>query len=62
MFTAMLLRMEYHELKRRAEEIEKMLAIHGLTNELVIKMQQLKRDVDDLADRTDEELEKLELK
>ena len=61
MFSGILLKMEHRKLKKRADKLEKKLAIKGLTNKLVIEMQQLQRDVDNLEKRTNDELEKLGL-
>ena len=61
MFSGILLRMEHHQLKHRADKLREKLAIQGLTNELVAEMYELKRAVDDLADRTNDELKKLGL-
>lgn len=61
MFTGTLLRMEHHKLQKRADNLKEKLAIKGLINELIIEMQQLQRDVNALAERTDEELIRLGL-
>ena len=61
MFSGILSKMEHHQLQRRADKLKEKLALQGLTNELVIEMYELKRAVDDLASRTDDELERLGL-
>lgn len=62
MFSGILLKMEHEQLMHRSEKIKKKLAVQGVTNELLVEMQKLQKDVDDLAGRTDYELEKLGLK
>lgn len=62
MFSGILLKMEHRKLKNRADKLREKLAIQGLTNELLVEMQKLQRDVNDLEERTNDELEKLGLK
>ena len=61
MFSGILLKMEHRELKNRADKLREKLAIQGLTNELLVEMQKLQRDVNDLEERTNDELERLGL-
>ena len=61
MFSGILLKMEHRRLKNRADKIKEKLAIKGLTNELLVEMQKLQRDVNDLEMRTNDELERLGL-
>ena len=42
-------------------KLREKLAIQGLTNELLVEMQKLQRDVNDLEERTNDELERLGL-
>lgn len=57
----MLFKIEHAALKARADKLTKMLAIQGLTNELLVEMQKLSRDVDELAGRVADEMERLGL-
>ena len=61
MFSGILLEMEHRKLKNRADKLREKLAIQGLTNELLVEMQKLQRDVNDLEERTNDELERLGL-
>lgn len=61
MFSGILLKMEHRKLKNRADKLREKLAIQGLTNELLVEMQKLQRDVNDLEERTNDELERLGL-
>lgn len=61
MFSGILLKMEHRKLKNRADKLREKLAIQGLTDELLVEMQKLQRDVNDLEERTNDELERLGL-
>ena len=61
MFNGFLLKLEHQKLKNRADKLREKLAIQGLTNELLVEMQKLQRDVNDLEERTNDELERLGL-
>ena len=61
MFSGILLKMEQRKLKNRADKLREKLAIQGLTNELLVEMQKLQRNVNDLEERTNDELERLGL-
>ena len=61
MFSGILLKMEHRKLKNREDKLREKLAVQGLTNELLVEMQKLQRDVNDLEERTNDELKKLGL-
>ena len=61
MFSGIMLKMEHRRLKNRADKIKEKLALQGLTNGLLVEMQKLQRDVNDLEERTNDELERLGL-